>query len=69
MNRDEWVAAFARRIGVDPPSEEEVDELLELAAIAAHTSQRTAAPLACWLGGRSGQSLRQLKSVAESLGD
>lgn len=69
MNRDEWVEAFARQIGVDPPSEEEIEELLELAAIAAHASQRTAAPLACWLGGKSGQSLRRLKSVAESIGD
>lgn len=68
MNRDEWVAAFARQIGVDPPSEEEIDDLLELAAIAAHASERTAAPLACWLAGRSGESPQGLKGIAERIG-
>jgi hypothetical protein len=68
MERDEWSAAFAGRIGVDPPAPEEVDALLELAAIAAHASERTAAPLACWLGGRSGESLERLKGIAEGIG-
>jgi uncharacterized protein DUF6457 len=65
--RNEWIEAFARRIGVDPPAPEEVDALLELAAIAAHSSERTAAPLACWLAGRCGESPQRLKEVAEGI--
>lgn len=50
----QWIAAFALRLGVEAPTEAEVEALLELAGVAAHTSERIAAPLACWLVGRSG---------------
>ncbi|HMI81009.1 MAG TPA: DUF6457 domain-containing protein [Solirubrobacterales bacterium] len=69
MTRDEWIAEFARGVGVDPPSRQEIDALLELAAEAAHASERTAAPLACWLGGRSGMSLERLMEIAEGVGE
>lgn len=68
MERDEWIEAFARRIGVDPPTPEEIDALLELAATAAHASQRTAAPLACWLAGRAGESPEALERIAKEIG-
>jgi hypothetical protein len=68
VTRDEWIADFAGRLGLEPPSAEEIEALLELAAIAAHASERTAAPLACWLAGRSGHSLPRLKETAESVG-
>jgi hypothetical protein len=68
MSRDEWIAEFAGEVGIVAPTAEEVDDLLELAAIAAHASERTAAPLACWLAGRSGMSLERLKEVAEEVG-
>lgn len=68
MTRDEWIAAFAREAGVERPSVEEVRQLLELAASAAHASERTAAPLACWLAGRSEQSLSELLERAKRLG-
>jgi hypothetical protein len=48
-----WVARFAERLGVDPPDEETVATLLDLAGVAAHASHRTAAPIACWLVGRA----------------
>lgn len=50
----EWLAAFAERLGVEPPDPATVEELLALAATAAHSSERIAAPLACWLVGRAG---------------
>jgi hypothetical protein len=65
MTRDEWIAAFAREAGVSGPSVEEIRELLELAGTAAHSSERTAAPLACWIAGRSGLSLAELRVAAE----
>lgn len=52
----EWIAAFAARLGVDPPSDELVTTLLDLAGTAAHASERTAAPIACWLAGHAGLS-------------
>jgi Domain of unknown function (DUF6457) len=69
MTRDEWIAEFAGEVGIASPTPEEIDSLLELAAIAAHASERTAAPLACWMAGRSGMSLSRLKEVAQEIGE
>lgn len=52
--RQEWLASFAALLGVEPPDEATVATLLDLAGVAAHASERTAAPIACWLIGRSG---------------
>ena len=52
----EWIQAYARQLGVDPPDPDTVDQLLELAGLAAHTSERRAAPLACYLVGVTGIS-------------
>lgn len=51
---DEWIAAFARELGIEPPDADTVETLLALAATAAHASERTAAPIACYLAGRAG---------------
>jgi hypothetical protein len=65
VTRDEWIAAFAREARVSGPSVDEIRELLELAGTAAHASERTAAPLACWIAGRSELSLAELMGAAE----
>ena len=67
MRRDQWLAEFAEKLGVDPPAKDEVVALLDIAATAAHSSERTAAPIACWLAGRSELSLEQLRELAESV--
>ncbi|HEV3048306.1 MAG TPA: DUF6457 domain-containing protein [Solirubrobacteraceae bacterium] len=67
MTRDEWIAAFAREAGVERPTGEEIRELLELAGTAAHASERTAAPLACWIAGRAGVALAELRVLAEGI--
>ncbi|MBS1893989.1 MAG: hypothetical protein JST59_22040 [Actinobacteria bacterium] len=64
MTREEWVQAFCAELGVDPPTAEEEDQLLELAAIAAHSSERPAAPLACWAAGKTGRSPGELRDIA-----
>jgi hypothetical protein len=69
VTRDEWIAAFAQEAGVPRPSPDEIRELLELAGTAAHASERTAAPLACWIAGRAGLSLQELRAIAERVGD
>lgn len=68
MTRDEWIASFAAEAGVQRPSLQEISELLDLAAVAAHTSERTAAPLACWIAGRSDLPLAELRAAAERVG-
>jgi hypothetical protein len=64
FSAEEWVAAFAREIGIDPPGPKETGAILRLAATAAHGSERTAAPVACWLAGTSGRSLEELNAAA-----
>lgn len=68
MTRDEWVAAFAARLGVEPPDAATVDTLLALAGDAAHASERTAAPLACWLAGRAGTDPAEARRLAADVG-
>jgi hypothetical protein len=67
VTRDEWIAVFAREAGVERPSVDDVRELLDLAGTAAHASERTAAPLACWIAGRSGLTLAQLSTIAAGI--
>lgn len=67
MNRDEWLAAFAERLGIDAPTPEEVERLLELAAVAAHASVRQAAPVACWLAARAGRDPDEALELARGV--
>jgi hypothetical protein len=68
LTRDEWIAEFAGRTETEPPTPKQVEQLLDLAAIAAHASERTAAPLACWIAGRTGGSLDELREAARQVG-
>jgi hypothetical protein len=54
MTADEWIDRYAAALGVAPPTAEERETLLALAAEAAHASERIAAPIACWLAARAG---------------
>jgi hypothetical protein len=65
---EDWIRTFAEEIGVEAPSQEEMDEILRLAAVAAHASERIAAPIACWLAGTSGRPLGEAREAAEGLG-
>jgi len=69
MNRDEWVAAFASELGVDPPTAAQSDQLLKLASIAAHSSERPAAPLACWVAGMAGIDADRFLAAAERVSE
>jgi Domain of unknown function (DUF6457) len=46
---DEWVAELARSLGVE--QEVEVDELLDVARVVAHTVERRAAPVTTYVIG------------------
>ena len=63
----EWCRQFAEAAGVDPPTDQEIDDLLALAAIAAHASARQAAPITCWLAARAGMTVSGALAAAQSV--
>ncbi len=63
----EWIGRFAGALGVNAPDQATVDTLLNLAGVAAHGSERIAAPIACYLAGLSGMDLGQALELAERL--
>jgi hypothetical protein len=67
MNGREWIAAYARVLGTEPPSDEEFQTLLDLAAEASHASERIAAPVACWLSARSGRTADESLELAREV--
>jgi hypothetical protein len=69
MDRSEWITAFAERLGIEPLSETDTEMLLDLAGVAAHASERPAAPLTCWLVGRAGITPTEALRIANELAD
>lgn len=69
MTAREWLAAYAERLGVDPPTDAELETLLALAGVAAHSSERIAAPLACWLTARAGLDPEAALALAREVAD
>jgi hypothetical protein len=69
MTSREWVDAFAARLGVEPPDDETFEVLLDLAGVAAHASERVAAPLACWLVGRAGIDAHAARAIAAEIAE
>ncbi|HEU5277659.1 MAG TPA: DUF6457 domain-containing protein [Gaiellaceae bacterium] len=73
MNAKEWLAAYAKELGIDPPTADELKAILDLAAEAAHASERIAAPAATWLSARADHPLdeslaaaKRIRSVSET---
>lgn len=68
MNATDWVTSFAEQLGLEAPDAAQIETLLELAGVAAHASERVAAPIACYLVGRAGidpaDALRRARAVA-----
>jgi hypothetical protein len=67
MNAKEWIAAYAEQLGTDPPTADELKAILDLAAEAAHSSERIAAPVACWLSAKAGRSLEESLALARDM--
>ena len=67
MNAKEWIAAYAERLGTAPPSTEEFRQLLDLAGEAAHSSERVAAPVACWVAAKAGVGVEEALSAAREI--
>jgi Domain of unknown function (DUF6457) len=68
VNASEWLAAYAEKLGTAPPTTEEFKTILDLAGEAAHSSERVAAPAACWVAARAGVELDDALRAARELG-
>jgi hypothetical protein len=69
VNAEQWIAAFAAELGVEPPTGDEFATLLELAGTAAHSSERVAAPVACWVSAVAGLTPDEALAVARRIGE
>ena len=67
MNAREWIQAYAQRLGIEPPTNEEWSALLDVAAEAAHASERVAAPVSCWVAAKAGVDPDHALRVAREL--
>jgi Domain of unknown function (DUF6457) len=67
MNAKDWLAAYAEQLGTEPPTADELRKVLDLAAEAAHASERIAAPVACWLSAKAGRSLEESLALAKAM--
>jgi hypothetical protein len=67
MNANEWLSAYAQRLPAPAPTAEEVDAVLALAGVAAHGSERIAAPVACWMAARAGLGLAEALAMAQEV--
>ena len=69
MTGAEWITAFAAELGVTPLADAEVEALLDLAGVAAHASERLAAPLTCYLVGKAGVAPAEALALARRMVD
>ena len=67
MNAKQWLTAYAEKLGVPAPTNDEFTAILDLAGEAAHASERVAAPVACWLAARAGAELGQAMTLAREI--
>jgi hypothetical protein len=67
MNAPDWLAAYADKLGVPAPTKDELKKVLDLAGEAAHSSERIAAPVACWLAARAGVDLDEAMRLAKEV--
>jgi hypothetical protein len=68
VNAREWIDGFAERLGAPPVSTEEFRVLLDLAGVAAHSSERVAAPVSCWVAARAGKTPQEALEIAREIG-
>ena len=67
MNARDWLEAYAEKLGIDPPTKDEFKTLLDLASQAAHSSERVAAPVSCWVAARAGVSPAEALAAAREV--
>ncbi len=63
----QWIRTLATALDTEPPTQDEIDDLLSLAGTAAHTAERWVAPVSCWLLARAGTPPAEGRAVVERL--
>lgn len=63
----DWIEQFAAALGIPAPSDDETTALLDLAGVAARASERTAAPISCWLAASAGVAPADALAAAQLL--
>ena len=69
MDAAEWLTAFAQRLDAPVPTPQEIEAVLALAGVAAHGSERIAAPVSCWMAARAGVDLPRALATARLVSD
>ena len=63
----DWIARFSEALGLEAPTSERVEQLLELAGVAAHASHRQAAPVSCFLAALAGLDPARATEIARTV--
>ena len=69
MNGREFADEVARALGLEPIGDDDADLLLATAGVAAHASERLAAPLTTYLAGRSGRPLDEVRAAVQAIAE
>jgi Domain of unknown function (DUF6457) len=69
MQAKNWIAAYAEKLGTAAPTPDQFKAILDLAGEAAHSSERVAAPVACWLAANAGVGLEDAIKFAREVPD
>ena len=64
-----WLDRYTAALGSPPITDEDVETLLALAGVAAHASERKAAPVTCYLAALAGVPLDKALATARELAD
>ncbi len=63
----DWLQQFASELGTTAPDDEEIEILLALSGVAAHASERTSAPISCFITARAGVDPQDALAIARRL--
>ncbi len=69
MESVEFLKIVAQEFGVDQPTDHEMDAVLKIASISAHSSERKMAPIVCWLSAKAGVSPKDALEIMSKIAD
>jgi hypothetical protein len=67
VDASNWLEDFIAQVGGGSLSDEDRETILELAGVAAHASERMAAPLTCWVAAKANLTPAMALELARSL--
>jgi hypothetical protein len=67
VDSNEFLKSVANAFHVRVPSDEEIEDVLRIASVAAHSSERKMAPIVCWLSALAGLSPEEALEIVASV--